>query len=129
MELSGLQSTPIYWRGDSANLAICAVLKYESHESHESHCLRVMTKLSKRLASNYSMQPVEFRQVTSRDEIEFEKLFKLLAPKKGWEAIDYSAWHQDLCSQKKLTIACLRALANAVDKNRELTVDDWGGLS
>ena len=84
-----------------------------------------MTKLSERLEFNRSMQLPRVTKLTSRDVAEFEDLFKFLAPKNDWSEADYAAWCSDLAEDKKLTIACLRALQSAYEVGREMTAEDW----
>ena len=62
---------------------------------------------------------------TSRDIAEFEDLYKFLAPKNDWSEADYAAWCVDLAEDKKLTIACLRALQSAYEAGRVMTNEDW----
>jgi hypothetical protein len=62
---------------------------------------------------------------TSRDFVEFEDLYKFLAPKNDWSEADYAAWRNNLAQDKKLTIACLRALQSAYEAGRVMTNEDW----
>ena len=84
-----------------------------------------MTKLSERLEFNRSMQLPSKTNPTSRDIAEFEDLYKFLAPKNDWSEADYAAWCVDLAEDKKLTIACLRALQSAYEAGRAMTNEDW----
>lgn len=84
-----------------------------------------MTKLSERLELNRSMRLPSKTNPTSRDVAEFEDLYKILAPKNHWSEADYAAWCIDLSEDKKLTIACLRALRNACEAGRAMTNEDW----
>jgi hypothetical protein len=47
---------------------------------------------------------------------EFKELFKELVPKTKWVDVDYIAWEEDLKSNPKLTIECLRALIRSWDR-------------
>lgn len=84
-----------------------------------------MTKLSERLELNRSMQLPRLTKPTSRDVAEFKDLYNFLAPKKAWSEADFTAWCVDLAENKKLTIACLRALQNACEVGRAMTNEDW----
>ena len=61
---------------------------------------------------------------------EFNELFAELAPKTNWSDADYTAWGEDLKSNPKLTIECLRALKSSWDRvgYGALEEIDWSAL-
>ena len=61
---------------------------------------------------------------------EFNELFAELAPKTNWSDTDYTAWGEDLKSNPKLTIECLRALKRSWDRGGYGALEeiDWKEL-
>ena len=61
---------------------------------------------------------------------EFNELFAELAPKNNWSDTDYTAWGEDLKSNPKLTIECLRALKRSWDRGGYGALEeiDWREL-
>ncbi len=61
---------------------------------------------------------------------EFKELFTELVPKTKWVAVDYTAWEEDLKSNPKLTIECLRALKKSWDRGGYGVLEqiDWRAL-
>lgn len=61
---------------------------------------------------------------------EFNELFAELAPKTNWSDTDYTAWGEDLKSNPKLTIECLRALKRSWDRGGYGALEeiDWREL-
>jgi hypothetical protein len=61
---------------------------------------------------------------------EFNELFSELALKTKWIDADYTAWEEDLKSNPKLTIECLRALKRSWDRGAYGVLEqiDWREL-
>jgi len=61
---------------------------------------------------------------------EFNELFVELASKTKWLDSDYTAWKEDLKSNPKLTIECLRALKRSWDRGGYGALEeiDWKAL-
>jgi len=61
---------------------------------------------------------------------EFNELFVELASKTKWLDADYTAWKEDLKSNPKLTIECLRALKRSWDGGGYGALEeiDWRAL-
>ena len=61
---------------------------------------------------------------------ELNELFVELAPKTKWVDADYTSWAEDLKSNPKLTIECLRALKRSWDRGGYGALEeiDWRAL-
>ena len=61
---------------------------------------------------------------------ELNELFVELAPKTKWVDADYTSWEEDLKSNPKLTIECLRALKRSWDRGGYGALEeiDWRAL-
>ena len=61
---------------------------------------------------------------------EFNELFAELARKTKWVDADYSAWEEDLKTNPKLTIECLRALKRSWDRSGYGALEeiDWRAI-